>query len=170
MMLSHIIQKPYIKSKVAIVFYSHTKGVGKDSIIEGIKALLGIEYFGKLNDIEDINKKFNDNIVNKFMVYGEEITANAKKMIDKLKEAITRTTCNLEKKGIDAISVNDYSNYFFTTNGKNSFKIEQGCRRLGMVECNETKLSTEFYTNFYNEINDNVKIKQLFKFFTPFLI
>lgn len=164
-LISHIIQKPYIKSKVAIVFYSHTKGVGKDSIIEGIKALLGIEYFGKLNDIEDINKKFNDNIVNKFMVYGEEITANAKKMIDKLKEAITRTTCNLEKKGIDAISVNDYSNYFFTTNGKNSFKIEQGCRRLGMVECKETKLSTEFYTNFYNEINDNVKIKQLFKFF-----
>ena len=165
-LVSHIIQKPWIKTKVAVVLYTHAKGTGKDTIIqEGLQRIIGTEYFGKLNDIDDINAKFNLKLTNKLVVYGEEITANAKKVIDKLKEVITRSTCNLEKKGVDAVMVNDFCNLFFTTNIKNSFKVEQGCRRLGIMECNETKLPTDFFVKLYDEINDPIKIKQIFRFF-----
>jgi hypothetical protein len=165
-LVSHIIQKPWIKTKVAVVLYTHAKGTGKDTIIqEGLQKIIGTEYFGKLNDIDDINTKFNLKLTNKLIIYGEEITANAKKVVDKLKEVITRTTCNLEKKGVDAVMVNDFCNLFFTTNIKNSFKVEQGCRRLGIMECNETKLPTEFFVKLYEELNDPVKIKQIFRFF-----
>jgi hypothetical protein len=162
---AHIVQKPYEKTLVGIIFYSQNKGVGKDSIIEFIKALVGIEYFGMINEIDDIKKKFNAELVNKFIIYGEEITANAKKYSDALKAVITRQKVNFEKKGYDATLVNDYGNWFFTTNNQTAFKVEQYCRRLGMLHCNETKLPKEFFIKFYEEIHNPGKIKQLFRFF-----
>ena len=53
-------------------------------------------------------------MTNKLFIYGDEINANAKKVSDKLKQVITRPTQNLEKKGIDSIEIDDYSNYIFT--------------------------------------------------------
>ena len=49
-------------------------------------------------------------MTNKLFIYGDEINANAKKVNDKLKQVITRQTQNIEKKGIDSIEIDDYSN------------------------------------------------------------
>lgn len=163
--IAHIIQHPYKKTNTAFVMNSFNKGIGKDSIIAGIKNIIGIEYFGKISDIEDIAKKFNADLINKLIIYGEEITANAKKLVDKLKQVITQTEIKMEKKGYDAIIVKDYANFFFTTNNRNSFKIEVGDRRFTMLECNESFLEEDFFNKFYEEINDPIKIKQLFRFF-----
>jgi hypothetical protein len=166
--ISHIIQKPYMKTNIGVILYSETKGVGKDSLITGLNALLGDEYYGTINDIEDITKKFNSNIVNKFLIYSDEIDARARKVADKIKSVITKTKINLEKKGFDPISVNDYSNWWFSTNHRNSFKNEDGDRRNLMIECCEIILSKDFFDDFYAEINDPVKLKQIFKFFKTY--
>ena len=50
-------------------------------------------------------------------------------MSDKLKEIITRTAQNLEKKGKDVIQVNDFSNWLFTSNNFDAFKVESDDRR-----------------------------------------
>ena len=102
---------------------------------------------------------------NKLFIYGDEINANAKKVADKLKQVITRTEQNLEKKNLDAVKVDDYTNWLFTTNNENCFKIEEGCRRLMMIACLEAKQTKQFYQSVYDEIEDPNKIKQLFKFF-----
>ena len=166
--ISHIIQKPYMKTNIGVILYSETKGIGKDSLITGLNALLGDEYYGTINDIEEITKKFNSNIVNKFLIYSDEIDARARKVADKIKSVITKTKINLEKKGFDPICVNDYSNWWFSTNHRNSFKNEDGDRRNLMIECCESILSKDFFDDFYTEINDPVKLKQIFKFFKTY--
>ena len=63
-----------------------------------------------------------------------------KKVSDKQKQVITRPKQNLEKKGIESIEIDDYSNFIFTTNNENCFKIEEGDRRLLMVKCPDKAL------------------------------
>jgi hypothetical protein len=162
---AHIIQMPFKKTNTAIVLYSDTKGVGKNAVIDGMTNILGEKYFGILEDIDDLTKNFNSHLSNKLMVYGDEISFNAKKLSDKLKAVITRPYLNLEKKGVDAIKVEDKTNYIFTSNNEHCFKMEKGDRRLYMVNCIEEKLPRDLSTAFYAEIEDPVKLKQLFQFF-----
>ena len=66
-------------------------------------------------------------------ITGDEICAKAKKVSDKLKEIITRTAQNSEKKGTDLIQVNDFSNWLFTSNNFDAFKVESDDRRFGIL-------------------------------------
>ena len=162
--IAHIIRSPEKKTNVAIVLYSKIGGVGKNALIDCIIKLLK-GYTGKIESIDDITNKFNDNQVNKLFIYGDEISCKAGKYNDKLKSIITRTEITLEKKGHDAFIINDYSNWMFTTNNELAFKIEEGSRRMFMVECNSNRLSKEEFIEYYNEINDPLKIQQIFNYF-----
>jgi hypothetical protein len=137
--ISHIVKTPYNKTNVAIILYSMIGGVGKNPITDALCKLFK-KYSGHIENIDDITKNFNTHLTNKLFIYGDEINANAKKVSDKLKQVITRPTQNLEKKGIDSIEIDDYSNYIFTTNNENCFKIEEGDRRLLMVKCPDKAL------------------------------
>jgi len=95
-------------------------------------------------------------MTNKLFIYGDEINANAKKVSDKLKQVITRPTQNLKKKGINSIEIDDYSNYIFTTNNENCFKIEEGDRRLLMV--NEPKNMSDLHNYFLQYDNSKYEI------------
>ncbi len=161
--LAHIIQKPYQKTNNCLIFFSDTKGVGKDSIITALKKLFS-KYYGQLESIEDIEKNFNAHLCNKLLIYGEEITSKAKNFNDKLKSIITRTTCNMEKKGVDAIQLNDYSNYIFSTNNENCFKVESGDRRLCLINCVEQRLidSDIDPKEYYNFIEKQENIDNIF--------
>ena len=165
--IAHIIQKPYLKTGIAIVLYSQTKGVGKNCLIDGIIKLLE-GYTAKIESIEDITKNFNNHLVNKLLIYGDEICAKAKNVADKLKEVITRTRQNLEKKKIDAVEVSDFTNWIFSTNNYDAFYIEKDDRRMNMIHCIEEKFKDSIA--YYKEINDTEKMNDLYNFFRTYKI
>ena len=162
--IAHIINKPYKKTNVAVVLYSKIGGIGKNAIIDGLLKLLN-GYTGKIESIDDITNRFNENQCNKLLIYGDEINARAIKVADRLKSIITRTEITLEKKGHDSIVLNDYSNWIFTTNNELAFKIDEGSRRMFMIESTTIRLPKEDFINYYNEINDPIKIQQIFNYF-----
>lgn len=165
--IASIIQRPEFKTKVAPILYSRTHGTGKNSFVDGVVAILGRNNCGVVESIDDITRNFNAHLCNKLFIYGDEINANAKKVADRLKQVITRPEQNLEKKNVDAVLVDDFTNWLFTTNNENCFKVEEGCRRLLMVHCNEMK-QTEYSAKSYAEIKDPVQIKRLFAFFKSY--
>ena len=130
--IAHIIQQPYKKTNIAVVMYSDVKGVGKNCIVDGISKLLK-GYSAHVETIDDITKNFNSHLVNKLFIYGDEIKASSKCISDKLKQVITRPTQNMERKGKDAFEIEDFTNWLFTTNNRDAFKVEQGDRRLFFV-------------------------------------
>ena len=162
--IGHIIQFPHLKTNAAIVLYSDTKGIGKNCIVEGITRLFK-GYTGKVESIKDITKNFNAHLCNKLFIYGDEICAKAGEVSDALKNTITRETQVLEKKGKDALYVKDFSNWLFTTNNFNAFKVESKDRRLGMIHCCEEKLSLIDSTAFFKEINNPDEINKLYNYF-----
>lgn len=165
--ISHIVKTPWKKTNVAVVLYSKIGGVGKNAIVDGLCKLFG-KYSGHIESIEDITKNFNNHVTNKLFIYGDEINANAKKVSDKLKQVITRPTQNLEKKGFDSIEINDYTNWLFTTNNENCFKIDEEERRLLMIECPSIPLPKQEYKDYYNEINDADEMNKLYNFFKSY--
>jgi len=162
--LASIIQRPEIKTKVAPILFSKTHGTGKNSLVDGCIAIIGKNLCGMVECIDDITKNFNAHLCNKLLIYGDEISANAKKIADKLKAVITRPTTNLEKKNIDAIEVDDLTNWIFTSNNENNIKVEEGDRRFLMVRCREEK-QNQMSIASYAEIGDSEKLAQLFAFF-----
>lgn len=162
--IAHIIQRPFKKTNIAIILYSNVKGVGKNCIVDGITKLLK-GYAAHVETIEDITKNFNAHLVNKLFIYGDEIKASTKCISDKLKQVITRPSQNMEKKGKDAFEIEDYTNWLFTTNNRDAFKVEQGDRRLFFVECINEKLNKELSTEYYKYIEDEDEMNKLFNFF-----
>jgi hypothetical protein len=167
--IAHIIQQPHIKTKVALVFYSDTKGVGKNCLVDGIKKLLE-GYTAKMNSIEDLKKTFNIHLVNKLLISGDEICAKARGISDLLKETITRTEQNAEPKGKDATQIDDYTNWIFTTNNYNAFYIEEGDRRFNMINCLEEQLSNEASTAYKAELENEKIMNDLFNYLRTYKI
>ena len=167
--IAHIIQQPHIKTKVALVFYSDTKGVGKNCLVDGIKKLLE-GYTAKMNSIEDLKKTFNIHLVNKLLISGDEICAKARGISDLLKETITRTEQNAEPKGKDATQIDDYTNWIFTTNNYNAFYIEEGDRRFNMIHCLEEQLSNEASTAYKAELENEKIMNDLFNYLRTYKI
>ena len=162
--ISRMIQDPSKKTEWAIVLYSKVGGVGKNCMTDCLVKLIG-EYSGFVSNIEDITKKFNAELCNKIFIYGDEINASAKKVADELKKVITGKEKNMERKGFDAIKIKDHSNYLFTTNNEHCFKIDEEDRRYLMIRCTNERKSDEFYKEFYQELDNEYKMKQLFKYF-----
>ena len=76
--------------------------VGKNAIIDCLTRIF-VNFSSKIECIQYIIKKFNANLSNKVLIYGDEICAKAADLRDKLKNVITRTEMELEKKNFDSI-------------------------------------------------------------------
>jgi len=162
--LAHIIQKPHVKTKVAIVLYSVVEGVGKNLLTEMFEALIE-GYTAKFRDTSAITDRFNGEMMGKLFVVGDEINARATEVANELKDIITRFEENVEFKGKDKIKIRDYKNYFFTTNNENIFKVSNSERRYEFIECPEEKKATAYYEALYAFKEDKAKLKHLFNFF-----
>lgn len=166
--IAHIIQKPYLKTEIAIVLYSALGGVGKNCIVDGIKALLGNKYCGFVSNIKDLGKNFNSDLCNKLLIFGDEVCSKAQEMSNVIKDVVTRKEVKLEKKTFDPIPIDDRANYMFTTNNENCFKIDDQDRRMFFVKCVEEALTSTESTKFYNDLEDQNTMRKLFNFFKDY--
>lgn len=153
--VSHIIQKPQLKTSIAVVLYSEEQGIGKSLISNFLTKLLS-PYTSFLDSVNDINKRFNSDLVNCFLIIGDEIKAVRSDNMDLIKTI---------KKGIDSTKINDFANYLFMTNNRLNFKLDYNDRRFLMIECTNIKKDKEFYIELNKLLNNDEFIRQLFKYF-----
>jgi hypothetical protein len=167
---AHIFQKPEIKIKVALVFYSFVEGIGKNIMLDIISKLLK-GYTGKFKDTEAITDKFNGDLYGKLFVQGDEINTKAQKVANELKDIITREKESIEFKNKDKMqNVKDYKNYAFTTNNENVFKITNTERRFCFIECPDDKKGEEYYKLLFDILNDDEKLRSMYNYLKTFNI
>ena len=75
----------------------------------------------KVEYIQEIRKQFNAHLCGKLFITSAEICAKASEVSDALKNTLTRTAQNLEKKGKQVIRVNDLP-AFLRTKSVEKFK------------------------------------------------
>jgi hypothetical protein len=162
--ISHIIQKPQRKTETALVFYSHKEGIGKNIFTTILKKMFD-GYVATDMKLDKLVGKFNSNLAGKLLIIADEITPTAKELNNELKNIITRDEVGIEYKGKDVIMMADHSNYIFTTNNENAFRITEEDRRYCMIECPTIKKELEYFNNLYPLIQNDTIIKQLFNYF-----
>jgi len=163
---AHLIKKPHIKTGVCLLIQG-LQGTGKTTLVENLlKRLMGLKYVYDTDDIDSIVGKFNSAIAGKFMVVLNEATGrDTNQVVDKIKNIITRTSVNIEYKGIDPFPSIDYCNYAFTTNNIKPISITKDDRRFQILECSDKyKGNVEYFTKLFASINDDKTIYSFYKF------
>jgi len=157
---SWIRQRPERKTEKSLVIYSDNHGVGKNTFIQFFLKIID-NYYAKINKIEDLSRQFNSQLANKLLVYGDEITCKAKDLRSDLKNFITQTEINIERKNHDAVKMKDLTNYIFTSNSANAFFIEPSDRRFILFEIDKPKLPDDKCNELYKLLEDNEMLESL---------
>lgn len=113
--VSDIVQNPGKKPGVALVLRGG-RGVGKGMFARPLLKILG-RHGVQINDRESLTGRFNSILADKVLVFLDEaFWAGDKSHLGKLKGIITEPTLNIERKGIDTVTVDSYHRILMASN------------------------------------------------------
>ena len=163
--LAHIVQFPHKKTEVAVVLYDKQFGTGKSMIAEEfLKKIIGIKKIIITCRTDKVFGKFSNSQGKLLCVLNEASGKETFELNEVIKESITGKSLEMEKKGIDAIQITDYLNYFITTNNLNCIKLEEGDRRF-MVFNTSSKMKgdVEYFNKLALALDDDVIMRKFYE-------
>jgi len=152
--LAYPLQHPGAKLQSGVLVWSQSEGVGKTFIGEIMRGIYG-DNFSRIEK-EDIVGEWNDWLINKQFILGEEITGgDSRHVADKVKNMITRATAISKIKYQATFQINDCANYFLTSNHEDSLHLSGKDRRWLVVHVDDEKHPDEKHPDaWYKKIQD----------------
>jgi len=120
------------------------QGIGKGVLGEIMRRLFGDNNYYQGGD-RMFKGTFNSQIANKRLVYCDELLIKDKEDEDRLK-LVVNDYIEIEKKGIDAVEIRNYANFYVSSNNMDAISLTADDRRFSIIELTETKL-IEVLTN-----------------------
>lgn len=162
--LAHIVQRPERKTEVCILLYG-SQGCGKSTIGEYIlRKIIGLDKMIITSKADKMFGRFVNTQGKLLAVLNEASGKDTFNICDVLKDAITCSMTEQEKKGIDAVSVIDYTNYIFTTNNINSVKVPEDDRRFMPIEINEElKNNKSYFNELYADLDNDLIMRKFYE-------
>lgn len=163
--IASIVQNPAKKTDVAIILYSLKNGSGKSTLFTILSKIIN---YAVSTTMDKVVTKFNSLGCEKNLICLEEIEKGAtNSSVEKLKDMITRTSMSIERKGHDALTIRDCTNYIFCTNNINCLRIEENDRRYLVLDVSESRVGDFEY---FDILNDNIQDNNAIKHFYNYLI
>jgi len=161
---AHIVQKPERKTEVCILLYG-SQGCGKSTIGEYIlRKIIGLDKMIITSKADKMFGRFVNTQGKLLAVLNEASGKDTFNICDILKDAITCTTTEQEKKGIDVITITDYTNYVFTTNNINSVKVPEDDRRFMPIEINNVlKNNVSYFKELYADLDNDLIMRKFYE-------
>ena len=133
--MAHTVQRLGVKIGV-IVTIKGMQGSGKGCIIQLLATIFGAASFHHVQDLEHILGNFNSDqeLTNLLAFIDEAIFAGNKQQAQKLKTLVTETTRKFEAKYLQAITIENHSNYIAASNFDSGVSKESDDRRNMCVE------------------------------------
>ena len=142
--LAYPLQNPGAKCLTGVLLHSTAQGVGK-SFVGYIMSNIYGDNFNVVSQ-EELKSSFNDWVVSKQFILGEEITGNnSRRESDRLKNMLTREKVNVNIKYQPVYIMPDCANYLFTSNHVDAFHLEATDRRIVVHEIKSEPKSRAFY-------------------------
>ena len=165
--MANIVQHPDRKSETSILIRDQGNllmeggGTGKNVLLEFFGyQILGEQYSIIVGDNREMFSSFNSMFEGKLLVFVEEASGKDNHSNnDMLKSKITSKTTNINKKSVAQYSVNDYSNYIFSSNNRNPLPIKSGDRRFWVFDASTNyRGNVKYFTDLANHLErDDVK-------------
>lgn len=149
---AHMIQKPYEKPGVALVFYTEKQGAGKDTPLDFIGKIVGNDCFFNTEDAENqVFGRFTEHLQKTIFLKMEEVEFETnKKNESALLSLVTAPVRSYEGKGQKPITLDDYKRPVMTTNKQNPVSVPESDRRFVLVNSSERRVGDRaFWDNVY---------------------
>jgi hypothetical protein len=139
-LFSHYIQKPHIKTGVLLALKSK-QGGGKGIILNKLHKIIGDDHYIQNSNAEYLFGNFNGQLEGKIVCnLDEALWGGDKKKEGMMKNKITESSQQINKKNKEIYSVDDYVNYIITTNNDWFAGVTEDDRRHYCLEL-DNKLS-----------------------------
>jgi Family of unknown function (DUF5906)/RepB DNA-primase N-terminal domain len=130
------VQNPHQKPGSAIVLKSSVKGTGKTMLNTFIRRIFGVHAI-TVSQSEHLVGRFNGHLLRALFVGVEEaFWAGNKAATGALKSLITEADITIERKGVDAVTLPNFSRLIFTSNEKWVVPVGVDERRFEVLEVN----------------------------------
>lgn len=161
--MAHMIQKPTEKPQVAILL-TGGQGTGKGSLVEPLGKIMGPHYTHAISS-DSITGRFNSDLENKMLLFGDEFFAGSKKSTDKLKGLITEKSQRVERKSVNAFNVPSYTRLILASNHENILHIEKDERRyLSLRVSDKYQQHTEYFKKLKEVTNNPEFLSKLLRY------
>lgn len=165
--LAQMLQSPGKKPGTALVFKSK-QGAGKGTMYEIMKRIMRELATESTNPQQDIFGTHGNAHIGKILVSLDEIkNGDTIKVLNRLKNLITSSTCVYNEKGVKQVEVNNSARFMFSTNESIPITLDgRDDRRYCLIECaNDYCKKAKFWNSFYNEVvDDNGMLKGFFNY------
>ena len=154
--LAQLFQQPSKKIGIALLLKG-AEGVGKNRFTDLLHLMLGSSHFLETaRPGQVLFGRFTDTRKNKFlMVINESNGGDNHPANDQLKDMITSPTFVWEAKGRDAMTLNSFDRFIFTTNNDNCLKVNPDSRRYVIFEVSSAlKGNSEYFRQLSHFIDD----------------
>tara|TARA_R100000963_G_C4643909_1_gene107683 strand:+ start:788 stop:3358 length:2571 start_codon:yes stop_codon:yes gene_type:complete len=135
-LFAHYIQKPHIKTGVLLSLKSK-EGGGKGIILKKLEQIIGDDHYAQNSNADYLFGNFNSQLEGKILInLDEAYWGGDKKMEGIIKNKITESRQQINKKNKDVYEINDYCNYIITTNCDWFVSCSESGRRVYALELN----------------------------------
>ena len=136
--MAHMVQRPWEKPRVSIVLQSHGKGTGKNVFVSCINTMLRPENYFESADNNTVAYRFNNRLERCLsLTLNEAFWGGNKQAESKLKALITEPYHNIERKGVDIITVRNVTRVFIMGNEDWLVPASADERRFAVFEVGE---------------------------------
>jgi len=152
------LQIPGTKHYTAVFVHGETHGAGKSFVLTPLMDFIYGDNFTRTNN-DILNSQFNGEQANKQLVMVEEIYAPGKDdrrigVMSRLKDMITREKNSINEKHERRYAVNDYVNYYFTSNHADALPLDAEDRRFFVIEAPSEKFDDAQYAKLNSALRD----------------
>lgn len=152
--IATLIARPKVRMLYALLLYSKAQGVGKTTLCEVIRVLVGEHNSGSPSAHDIINSNFNGWLVRRRFIFVNEIYESGNlKAYDLLKTYITDGNIEANEKMIPQYAVANKTHYIFCSNSEAPLSVDAKDRRIFVPTVTEEKPEADWWRNFYSQLN-----------------
>ena len=152
--LADLVQNPGEKPGVALVLKGR-KGAGKDTLAVVMSKIIGPRHVAHIDQPERLTQKFNAHFATAILGHVEEAYwAGARDRKGILQALITSRTTTLERKGVDAITIDSFVRLLMTTNAEWAVPASADERRYAVFDVSEHRMQdASYFRPLYRQID-----------------
>lgn len=145
---AHVVRNPEIRTGIVILLHGTTQGSGKSTLGEIVGELVGQANTTKpTNPKEAITGRFNGEMEGKVLFVIDELYAGETFAVSNaIKCKVTEPKLSIERKGIDSYTVDNYCNFYATSNHLTPVGLEKDDRRWEVYAVEHTEEDTAVRT------------------------
>lgn len=107
-------------------------GIGKGTLASMMQFIFGPTNYCKVRGVEIFKSKFNPQLANKRMVYIDEAHIVGVEEYSRFKDVVN-SEIEVERKGIDPVSIKNFSSFYLSCNEASSIQLPKGDRRFSII-------------------------------------